>query len=173
MEFITELLKITIPAALVLYGMYLAVQSFLRKDYEQKLLESRHKQKEITVPIRLQAYERMVLFLERITPSNLLPRLNDNSYKVAELQQLMLSEIRNEFAHNFSQQLYMSEEAWHLIRSSMERLCSAISDAGANLPPDAPAMELVRKLVEHLIHQNDDFTADALAFLKKEAKTIF
>ena len=75
MQSIIELLKILIPAAAVLYGMYLTIQTILQKQFEQKELDIKVKTIEITTPIRLQAYERMSLFLERITPANLLIRL--------------------------------------------------------------------------------------------------
>ena len=64
-----QLLTILIPAGLVLYGMYLVVRSFLQKEFERNLLEIKNKSIEVALPIRLQAYERMTLFLERISPN--------------------------------------------------------------------------------------------------------
>src|SRR5436305_409786 len=91
-----DFIQILLPAALVLYAMYLTVKSFLDKETERKLIDLKTKNSEIVVPIRLQAYERMCLFLERITPNNLLVRLNDTAYSAMELQQVLLSEIRQE-----------------------------------------------------------------------------
>lgn len=68
MQSIIELLKILIPAAAVLYGMYLTIQTFLQKQFEIKELDIKQKNIEIIMPIRLQAFERMILFLERISP---------------------------------------------------------------------------------------------------------
>ncbi|MBD0256088.1 MAG: hypothetical protein ICV83_10240, partial [Cytophagales bacterium] len=68
MEVLLDLAKVLLPSALLLYGMYLTVNAFLRKDFERRLVDIKLKNTDITLPLRLQAYERMCLFLERITP---------------------------------------------------------------------------------------------------------
>src|SRR6187402_2483010 len=95
-ELIFDLLKIILPSALLLAGMYFLVKSYVDRDYKLRLLELRMKNAETVLPIRLQAYERMTLFLERITPSNLLVRLNAGM-PAREFHQLLLQEIRSEF----------------------------------------------------------------------------
>ena len=77
MEALIELGKILIPASVVLYAVYLMVRSFIIKEIELKKLEVRSRSIETTLPVRLQAYERITLFLERISPQNLLIRLSD------------------------------------------------------------------------------------------------
>ena len=72
MEPLIELGKILLPASVVLYAVYLMVKSFIIKEIEMKKLEVRSRSIEITLPVRLQAYERITLFLERISPQNLL-----------------------------------------------------------------------------------------------------
>ncbi|MFT6883456.1 MAG: putative membrane protein, partial [Marinoscillum sp.] len=76
MEMVYDLLKITIPGVLILYTSYLLVRSFLQKQLDEVHLNRRHRNQEIVTPIRLQAYERICLLLERISPNNLIPRLN-------------------------------------------------------------------------------------------------
>jgi len=172
MELIAELLKISIPAALVLYGMFLTVRSFLRKDFEKKLLEVQSKKIDIVLPLKLQAYERMALFLERITPNQLITRLNDNSYTVEDLRIVLISEIRQELNYNFSQQIYMSHEAWVAVKAASESIFSLINESAAGLEKTAPGFELVRKIFETVMAQNDDFTSQALIFLKNEARAL-
>ena len=75
MELAADLLKLLIPASLVLYGMYLTVRLLLQRDSERLRQEERNRYTDAVVPIRLQAYERIILFLERISPNNLLVRL--------------------------------------------------------------------------------------------------
>ncbi len=174
MEFLTELLKLTIPAALVLYGMYLTTKSFLNKDFERRLMELKVKYAESLIPMRFQAYERMALFLERISAQNLVVRLTDNSLKARELQQMMMDEIRSEFSHNLSQQVYMSDEAWARIRDAMETMISVINQAMEGLDKDAPALELSKSIFNTLIAQGgEEVTAGALRFIKQEVRTYF
>ncbi len=119
MEYLGDLIKIFIPASIVLYGMYAVAKTFLEKGIVEKNLELKQKNAEIVMPIRLQAYERMTMFLERITPNNLLVRLSGNAVQVLDFQQLILREIRDEFNHNLSQQVYMSHELWERIMRSL------------------------------------------------------
>ncbi len=173
MEIIADLLKITIPAVIVLYGMFLSVKSLLKNDYDKKLIELQGKKMQITLPLRLQAYERMALFLERITPNNLITRLNDNSYTNEEMRIVLINEIRNEFNHNFSQQVYISSEAWEYIRTATERVISAINDASSGTEPTGQSMALIKRVFEGVINANDDYTSAALEVLKKEIKALF
>ena len=86
MEVILDIVKIVLPAGLVLYAVYLIVRSFIGKEIEKIKLEVRGKSIETVLPNRLQAYERMVLFLERMNPSNLLVRLNTGNYSAREFR---------------------------------------------------------------------------------------
>src|SRR6187402_2039783 len=109
MDLIPDLLKLLVPAGLVLYGMYVTVKLMLEREAEKQRVELKNRYASDVTPLRLQAYERMALFLERITPANLLLRLNGETSVALDLQQLLLREIREEYNHNVSQQIYMSQ----------------------------------------------------------------
>lgn len=173
MEVLIELIKIIVPAALVLYAMYLIVKSFLDKELQKQVVTTREKNTEIVLPIRLQAYERMVLFLERITPQNLLRRLNAKELSARELQQVLLHEIREEYNHNLSQQVYMSDESWRSIRQAMEEVVSVINQSIEGLPPEAPSIELNRAIFQKVVDENIDPTSQALKTIKDEIRQIF
>jgi hypothetical protein len=173
MELLLDLVKIILPSSLVLYGMYLTVKSFLSKDFDNQLIKLKAKNVETVLPLRLQAYERMSLFLERMTPNNLLIRLNDNAYNVGELQEILLFEIRQEFNHNLSQQIYMSDEAWQHIRDAVDNLLAVINDAASELQKNEPSLQLVKKIFAKVIDNQDDITGHALRFIKNEVRTYF
>ncbi|MCS7019314.1 MAG: hypothetical protein RMJ87_09415 [Cytophagales bacterium] len=172
MEFTIELLKIILPAGIVLYGMYLTIRAFLNKDFERRLVELKAKYIDVSLPLRLQAYERMALFLERISAPNLLMRLNNSEMNAIQLQSVLLEEIRNEFAHNFSQQVYMSDEAWEKIRSAMDNMVAMINHSATEVPPEAPSIQLAKAIMSNIIAQNDDITGQALKFLKAEVRNF-
>jgi len=173
MEALIEFGKIIIPASLVLYAVFLTVRSFISKEIELKKLEIRTRSLETILPARLQAYERMTLFLERIAPQNLLIRLNNPGFSARDFQRLLLDEIRNEYNHNVSQQVYMSEEVWNQIRNAKEELIIMINEAASELPPEATSIDLSKKIFEAVMNKNVDLIAHALIELRKEIQQTF
>ena len=172
MDALIEFGKLLIPAAIVLYAMYLVVKSFLDKELQKKHLEVRGKSIETVLPNRLHAYERVCLFLERISPNNLIVRLNNGKYTAGEFQQILLNEIREEYNHNVSQQVYMSDEVWEKVKSAKEDLIVMINEATANLPGEATNMDLARKIFERAI-EKDDLIQIALLAAKNEIRQTF
>ncbi|WP_028522397.1 DUF7935 family protein [Runella limosa] len=173
MEIVTDLLKIILPSSLVLYAMYLTVTAFLKKQLTEKEVELQRKNVEIALPIRLQAYERMCLFLERITPNNLLIRTNGVATQAIEFQQILLHEVREEFNHNLSQQVYMSHDAWEHVRSAQQEVITLINQAAAEVKPDAAPIDLSKKIFEKIVQENRNPTALALKFVKDEIQREF
>jgi hypothetical protein len=173
MENIFEILKIVLPAVVAIYGIYLVVQSFLNKYFENSLANIKLKTHDTTLPLRLQAYERMAIFLERITPNNLIVRTNDLSYNVIEFQTILNAEVRSEYNHNLSQQIYMSNEAWNMIKIAYEECIALINRSAEGLSAEAPSVELAKAIFNNLMEAQTDFTAAALAFLKEEVRTLY
>jgi hypothetical protein len=171
-DVIIDLAKILLPASLVLYAAYLFVRTQIQKEIEIRKLEIHGKGIETVLPIRLQAYERMTLFLERISPQNLLVRLNAGM-PAREFHQLLLQEIRSEFNHNVSQQVYMSVEVWELIKNAKEDLILAINEAASEVAPDAPSLDLSKKIFEKFLNKQVDVIGHALNELKKEIQRTF
>lgn len=173
MEMVYDLLKITLPAGLVLYLAYLLVRSFLQKQLDEIAFSVRQKNQEVIVPIRLQAYERVILLLERITPSNLVARLNSPDYSAEEFQHILIHEIRNEFNHNMSQQLYMSESAWTYITTAVEQTISLINSSANSLKDEAKGIELAKAILENGAGQELDTSKQAIHYIKEEIQEIF
>ena len=173
MEALIEFIKILVPASVVLYLAYLLVRSFTQKEIELKKLEVRGRAIETVLPNRLQAYERMALFLERMAPQNLLIRLNASGMPSREFHQLLLSEIRNEYNHNVSQQVYMSEAVWDLIKNAKEDLIVSINDAASEMGMESTSLDLSKKIFEKSIGKTVDPLNHALIELKKEIQQAF
>ncbi len=173
MDALIEFIKILVPAAVVLYAMYLVVRLFVQREIDIKKLEVRGKCIETVLPNRLQAYERMTLFLERMAPQNLLMRLNAAGMPAREFHQLLLAEIRNEYNHNASQQIYISEEVWNMIKNSKEDLIVMINEAATEMTPESTSLNLSKKIFEKSIIKTVDPIAHALSELKKEIYQVF
>lgn len=173
MAVLGDLLKLFIPAALVLYGMYLTVKLLLQREADRHHNEVKQRYTETVVPIRLQAYERMVLFLERISPNQLLLRLGGQADTALDLQQLLLRDIRDEFNHNLSQQVYMSQAVWEQIQGAMNDVATLINQASGDVRPEAPALDLSKRIFERIIQRDRQPTADALRAVKEEIQQLF
>lgn len=173
MNTLLELIKILVPASVVLYAVYLMVRTFIGKEIELKKIEVRGRSIETVLPIRLQAYERITLFLERIAPQALIFRLSKPTYSGQEFHRILLDEIRNEYNHNVSQQVYMSEYVWNMVKNAKEELTASINEVASRMNPDSKAIDLSRQLLQHILDKKEDTVALALSELKKEIQQTF
>ena len=115
----------------------------------------------------------MTLFLERISPQNLLVRLNNPAYTARDFQKVLLEEIRNEYNHNVSQQVYMSEGLWDKIRNAKEDLVIQINEAAGAMKEEATGIELARQIFQAAVDKKVEPINHALSELKKEIQQIF
>lgn len=173
MEYIVDLLKIVLPAGLVIYGMYIITVSFLKREWNQKQLELKTKNTEVILPVRLQAGERLCLLLERITPNSLVRRINQGGLSAAELHIQLISEVREEFNHNLSQQVYFTDETWESIRNAVEQVITLINRAYQDLNKEAVGLDLAKRIFHLSMEQQNDTLAQARKNVKSEIRVYF
>jgi hypothetical protein len=125
------------------------------------------------LPLRLQAYERFVLFLERIHPSNLVMRLNSADLSALQLQSLLVRTIREEFEYNLSQQLYISNNSWEQIKNAKEETIAMINHASSGLPENATSSDLVKGIFEGAVTRGKLPVETALEEVKSELQRLF
>lgn len=136
---------------------------FLKKETQKSAL-----------PIRLQAYERISLFLERITPDRLLVRVSSKGLNVRQYRALLVQNIRAEFEHNLSQQIYLSDEAWRLVVTAKSATVGIINNLADELNgSDVEGVELSKKLLNRVMEMDAFPTKKALGYLKAEVKRDF
>lgn len=173
MDVIIEFAKIVLPAALVLYAMYLTMRSMVVKGLREKAIELKVENNKTIVPLRLQAYERMCLYLERISPGHLLPTFNEPGLSAKNFQNILVRQIREEFSHNLSQQIYMSDQAWNLIKNTTEDLITSINTAGEKMGEEAKSTDLAKEVIAQYMAKNEDTIGATLSFVKDEIREIF
>jgi hypothetical protein len=127
----------------------------------------------ITLPVRMQAYERLVLLLERIEPAGLLVRTNLPGMNASQLQSALVQSVRSEFEHNLSQQLYVSSKAWEMVRNAREEAIKRINTAAMKLPGDATSADLASLILINDIDAEQSVVKGALDVLKAEARLNF
>ncbi|MDF2158385.1 hypothetical protein [Algoriphagus sp. CAU 1675] len=173
MDYIVDLLKILLPAGAVLYGMYLVVVSFLSKEREKMLLDLKTQNTQTILPIRLQAAERLCLLLERISPNNLVRRASPGSFTASELHGQLLSEVREEFSHNFSQQVYFTDETWEAVKRAVEEVSTIINLSRQSLDQDASGMDLAKAIFTQSLERKNDAVAYAIKKVKSDVNIYF
>lgn len=173
METFLEILKFTIPALIVGGMSWLLIDRMLANEEQRRMLQIKLKNQDLFTPLRLQAYERLTLFMERITPSQLIQRLNQPGMNAKEFKVLLISEINAEFNHNLSQQIYVSHQVWSVIRAVKEQVVNLVNIAYTKLPPEATAIELSKAIFAIQLEMNEIPNQKALDFLNKEVHLIF
>jgi len=173
MDIILDFGKILLPAALVLYAMYLTMKSVLAKEIVKGNMDYKIENSKAVLPNRLQAFERMSLFLERLSPGNLVLRLNSSKMTAKELQHVMIAEIREELNHNLSQQIYMSDKSWDLIKNTVEDVIALINTNAEKLNADAKSVELAKLIFNEIEKREVDPVAVTLSVVKSEIRDIF
>lgn len=184
MSDLLEILKYILPSGVVLLTAWLLLKSFLntqeeiqKKELKSKLeelqLKMKQEDKKYVTPIRLQAFERVVLFLERISPQSLIFRVQKPGQKVFQLQNALLKSIRDEYEHNLSQQLYITKESWAMVKAAREEVVKIINTAAADVKPDDESLELSRRIFESVVGEEKLPTDRAIEMLKKEIQRLF
>lgn len=168
MEYIGEIIKICVPALLVLWACYKTMNSFFSN--EEKKRNTLKNNDKSTITLRLKAYERLSLFLERINPDNLIQRIHTPNMTCSELQINLLKTIRIEYEHNLTQQLYVSDEAWEAIKLAKESVNQLINSATANINPDRPALDLAKVIIE--TYHSSNITPSEIALKQLKAETV-
>lgn len=173
MNTITEILKYTLPSLVVMATTWILVRSYLQHDRQSNELALKPELQKASLPVRMQAYERLVLLLERLQPAGLILRTNIQGMNAASLHAALLQAVREEFDHNLSQQLYVSPEAWALVKKSREQTIQLINSAAAQTGPDSSTADLAEKILVRDIESTLPGIDEAINFLKKEAKESF
>jgi len=122
---------------------------------------------------RLQAHERLIVFTDRLNPSNLFLRLHQPGITARELQSLILNEVRMEYQHNVTQQLYVSSENWTILSRLKEDTLAMINNAIAGLPAEASGVDLSRKVLEHMADIKENPYDLTVELIKKDIHQLF
>jgi len=134
MTAILEVLKYIIPAIVVFLTVYYLMKSFHDSQLRMKMMDIDVKKKHDSIPVKLQTYERLTLFCERMRLTQLILRLNTPSMSDEDLGNSMMMAIQQEYEHNVAQQIYVSDNLWKIIKlakdQNMQTIHAALSEGG-------------------------------------------
>jgi hypothetical protein len=171
MELFIDILKITIPALIVALTSYFLIKQLTLTSSDKSSLEIKAKTQKEVLLLRLQAYERLILLMERITPDNLVMRIDTTGLNVNDFHLELLSIIRAEFDHNISQQLYVSDLVWQETSNAKEEVTKLINFTFHQIE-NASILAISKKIVETHLQSNLP-TLKAISAIKAEARQLF
>ncbi len=172
-EIILEILKYTVPAGLVLTAVMMVMKEQQKKAETQERYQVVQQTYKEVMPLRLQAYERAILFLERISLDNLVLRVDGRQKTVRQFQSELLTEIRAEYDHNVAQQLYISESGWDSLVRAKDRTVTMINQAARELSPEVAGTELGKKVLNKMVEMESAPAGDAIRLLKRDIHRMF
>ncbi len=167
-----EILKITIPALIVFLTVFYLMKNYLEHNYREKLLEFKQMNQSITIPLRLQAYERLSLFCERIYLPNLILRLRTANQTSGALKLALLMTIQQEFEYNITQQVYVSEQLWQIVKISRDDTVQIVNAIFEQMDPKSTSSEFAKRIFLYLENQQVTALDKALIAIKKEASIL-
>ncbi len=171
-EFI-EILKIALPALIVAGAVVFVIIRFFGQENNRYIEQRRSDSFKITLNLRLQAYERLMLFMERIEPYHLITRTITPQMSAGDLHRNVILSIKDEFDHNISQQLYIAEETWKSVKEAKELVVSVFNKALEVVHENATAQDLAIKIVNQDNSAVDSAHAKAIRSLKKDVQELF
>jgi hypothetical protein len=173
LQTILEILKYTIPAIVVLIASAIIVSKFLVNETQRKRLSIFQENMDTTLRLRLQAYERLALYMERIHPRVLVPRLYETGMTVRDLQTAITITVNSEFEHNLSQQIYVSSQLWKTVQGVKEQELAMVNQIAGQLNPEASAKELHQRMIDFIISNENSIPVEvALEVINNEAKLV-
>ena len=170
---------IVLVTVVIIYNVYNSqtIKTFVENEQKKTILEIQKIQesevRKVVTPIQLQAYERLVLFLERMTPNNLVLRCYQAGMTTQLLKDVMIQNIRDEFEHNLSQQLYISEQAWIYIKNAKEDMINTINSIQPKSSEEQLTPTAFAGILFELLAGKESQIELAQDFLKKEIQQKF
>lgn len=172
-KFLTEAGVLVVGGVATVSAGYYLIRDDIRTYFRLKFSDQKKGKESPLLSLRLQAHERLIVFIERINPSNLFIRVHQQGISLAELQATVLNEIRSEYQHNITQQLYISTATWDVVKKLKEDTIAMVNNGVKSLPADATGVDLSRKVLQHMagIENNPyDLTLD---LIKKDIHQLF
>lgn len=173
MEYIADLAQIIVTPTIVVIAAYLVLNRMLKREADARNETQRAGLSQTVLPLRLQAYERIVILMERISPQQMLIRLNHPGMSAGQMQWQMLKTIREEFEHNISQQLYVSHELWGKVSAAREELTKLINISMSGINPEDNSAAFAGKMLELFSSQQENPITEAIRQAREEAHRLF
>jgi len=173
MEDLIDILKYTIPALIVFFTAYFILKKMMDVEHRKQLLMMRKENQKTIIPLRLQAFERVILFLERISPNQIVLRVHRQGMSAKLLKAELIRAINDEFNHNLAQQIYISASSWEAVKKSKDDILRLIGLASSQMKDTSTGNDLGQKIFEMMAKLEKSPTQMAILVLKNEIRQLF
>ena len=160
------LASIVLPALIIGALAYYFFNAHVKNEHNRRNFELSRESRKHTLPLQLQAYERVTLFLERINPSSLLLRIKPIGQEKENYKTLLVKTIEQEYEHNLSQQIFIDEACWNVIVSSKNATANIVGNSANDVNIET-AQEMREEILKKML-QTAPPSATALSMIKKE-----
>ncbi|MBT8221467.1 MAG: hypothetical protein KJP00_16685 [Bacteroidia bacterium] len=167
-----EIVKISIPALIVFATAYYLIKKQIENAYQLKSLEVKQSAMNTTVPLKMQAYERLAMLCERSEIPSLLSRFYKKDLKAKELLYTMLAAAKQEYDHNITQQVYVSDNLWKIIQVARNQNIAILESIGESIDLDASAEIFREAIAQHFKEHPQDPLVTARSAIRKEASIL-
>ncbi len=161
-----ELFFYLLPAAITGAVAYFFFQTYIRNEEGRRRYKIHSEAMRHSMPLRLQAYERLVLFLERISPAQLLIRITPQSNNKHDYENYVIAQIEQEYEHNLTQQIYISAECWDIITTAKNATIQTIRKT--NMSANVDSANKLREVILTDLFDKQSPSSIAIAYLKNE-----
>ena len=166
-----DVIILLIPLAGMLLITYLLLQHFFNKTLKENEKELIALKNKTILPLKMQAYERAILFLERIDPNNMIIRTHKSGMNAITLHRELLKIVREEYTHNMSQQVYIHPKSWKTVLNAKDETIQILNVAINNLSADSSGLDLSAKIFESIASKKISPTEGARNSIVKEFQT--
>jgi hypothetical protein len=156
-----------------LIAFYYIVKDDIKRYFDIKNIELNRESKAQLFPLRLQAHERLIIFVDRINPANLLIRVHQQGIELATLQAGILNEVKSEYQHNITQQLYIDSVTWSVVRKLKDDTIAMINNAVQGLPKQSNGIELSKTILQHMATILENPYDLTIELIKKDIQKMF
>lgn len=164
------LLLVLLPSITVFIVCYVLIKQFLKNREQMQFIAIQKESTATTLPLKLQAYERLILLFERIQIPNLIAKLRTKRMSSGDLQSALMISIQQEFEHNVTQQMYVSDSLWEIIRLSKQELFNQLQQKMIDVAFTEDVDTYSNALIEHFSGKGGEICRKALFAIKQEAK---
>ncbi len=173
MDILFQIALILIPSGAVLLTTVLFLRRETSKEIQTVRAEMKKERQTYFLPHRVEAYQRAILLMERIHPNSLVMRLHNPGLPARGLQTEFLKAIREEYDHNVAQQMFISPQAWQMVKNSKEETIKIINIAGNQMGAASTGMDLSAKIFELVAEIGELPTEITVEYLKREVQELF
>ncbi|MBX3163707.1 MAG: hypothetical protein KF900_04455 [Bacteroidetes bacterium] len=174
MDIVLEIIKLVLVAGIVFVTAYFTMKNFLDDEKDRRAYDLKTANQTTVLPLKLQAYERIVIFLERINPNTLIVRVNKSGFTAHQLHMELIKTVKTEYEHNLSQQIYVSRAAWELVKNTKEEIIKLINISSTKVLADGNGNDLAMLILNVSANLDKKLPNDiAIDAIKKEIGQLF